>query len=59
VLVILNPTRDAVKVSIPEGAWTVVVDDDEAGTTRVSTGPGEVSGSEVTVSRISAMVLYR
>jgi pullulanase len=58
-LVILNPNRDAVTVSIPEGAWTVAVDDDEAGTARVSTGPGEASGGEVTVPRISAMVLYR
>jgi pullulanase len=59
VVVILNPNRDAVSVKIPDGTWTVVVDDDEAGTMPVSTGTSKVSGGKVTVSRISAMVLHR
>ena len=42
-----------------EGDWTVVVDDDEAGTTAVTTGVSTVSGGKVEVPRISAMVLYR
>jgi pullulanase len=59
VLVLLNPNPRAVSITIPDGTWTVVVDDDEAGTAPVSTGISEVSEGKVEVSGISAMVLYR
>ncbi len=59
VLVLLNPNPKAVTVTIPDGTWTVVVDEDEAGTTPVRTGTSEVSDGEVEVPGISAMVLYR
>lgn len=59
VLVLLNPNAADVKFAIPKGKWTVVVDDDEAGCSAVTTGKSTVSGGKVTVPRISAMVLYR
>jgi pullulanase len=59
VLVLYNPNPAAVTFSIPDGAWTIVVDDDEAGTTEVKTGTGSVADGKVKVPRISGMVLYR
>lgn len=59
VLVLLNPNPTAVTFTIPEGKWTVVVDDDEAGTEPVKTGAKQVSGRKVKVARISAMILQR
>ena len=59
VLVLLNPNPAQVIFGIPKGDWTVVVDDDEAGTTQVKTGTKSASGGQVKVPRISAMVLYR
>jgi pullulanase len=58
-LVLYNPNPRAVTFSIPDGDWTVVVDDDEAGVTPVTTGTASVSGGKVEVARISGMVLYR
>jgi pullulanase len=58
-LVLLNPNRKEVTFTIPEGDWTVVVDDDEAGTAPVGTGESDVSGDKVRVSRISAKILCR
>jgi hypothetical protein len=59
VLVLYNPNPAAVTFGIPDGDWTVVVDDDEAGTTQVETGTKSVSRGKVEVPRISGMVLYR
>ncbi len=59
ILVLLNPNPSPVTFTIPEGDWTVVVDDDEAGTEPVTTGMSKVSGTSVEVPRISAMILYR
>ncbi len=59
ILVLLNPNPTEVTFTIPEGSWTVVVDDDEAGVEPVKTGVSRVKGSRVVVPRISAMVLYR
>jgi pullulanase len=59
VLVLYNPNPVPVVFPIPEGDWTVVVDDDEAGTVPVKTGTSSVSGVEVEVPRISGMVLFR
>ena len=59
VLVLYNPNPVAMSFGIPKGDWTVVVDDDEAGSTEVKTGTKSVSDGEVEVPRISGMVLYR
>jgi pullulanase len=59
VLVLLNPNPAEVTFSIPEGDWTIVVDDDEAGTAPCKTGPSGISGKKVPVPRISALVLHR
>ena len=59
VLVMFNPNPNAVTFTIPDGDWTVVVDDDEAGTGPVATGESSVSGGKVEVAGISAKVLYR
>ncbi len=59
VLVLLNPNPTEVSFTIPKGKWTVVVDDDEAGTTPVKTGKSTVSGKKVKVPRISAMILFK
>jgi pullulanase len=58
-LVLYNPNPRAVVFTIPDGDWTVVVDDDEAGVTPVTTGTSTISGDEVEVAGIGAMVLYR
>jgi pullulanase len=59
VLVLFNPNLREMEFGIPEGEWTVVVDDDEAGVDPVTSGESRVEGGRVTVPRISAMVLYR
>jgi len=59
ILVLYNPNPRPVDFPIPDGEWTVVVDDDEAGTTRVRTGDGTASGGRARVPRRSAMVVYR
>jgi pullulanase len=59
VLVLFNPNPIEVTFDIPDGKWTVVVDEDEAGTGPVGGGVSTVSGNEVKVPRISAMVLFR
>ncbi|MFZ1948427.1 MAG: type I pullulanase, partial [bacterium] len=59
VLVLFNPNPTEVTFTIPEGNWTIVVDDDEAGTAPCTTGPSGVSGNKIQVARISAMVLKR
>jgi pullulanase len=59
VLVLYNPNFAEIQFSIPKGKWTVVVDDDEAGTEPVKTGKSTISGGKVKVPRISALVLYR
>lgn len=58
-LVLYNPNPRAVEFSIPEGEWTVVVDEDEAGVTPVGTGSSKVSGGSVTLPERSAMVMFR
>ncbi|HVP57758.1 MAG TPA: type I pullulanase [bacterium] len=58
VLVLFNPNPNEVTFAIPPGNWTIVVDDDEAGTAPVKTGPSGVSGKQVPVPPISAMVLH-
>lgn len=59
VLVLLNPNPMEVTFTIPDGDWTIVVDDDEAGTVPCKTGPSGVSGKKVPVPRTSAMVLHK
>lgn len=59
VLVLLNPNPNGATFTIPVGRWTVVVDEDDAGTAPVETAASKVSGKKVTVPGISAMVLYR
>jgi pullulanase len=59
VLVLFNPNPTEVTFSIPEGDWTIVVDDDEAGVSPCKTGPSGISGKKVPVAAISAMVLKR
>ncbi len=59
VLVLLNPNPMDVAFTIPDGDWTIVVDDDESGMVPAKTGPSGVTGSKVPVPRTSAMILYR
>jgi pullulanase len=59
VLVLYNPNPAVVTFDIPEGDWTIVVNDEAAGVTGVETGTTSVSDGEVEVPRISGMVLYR
>jgi pullulanase len=58
-LLLFNANPNAVTFAIPDGKWTVVVDDDEAGTGPVMTGESSVSGGKVEVAGISALVMYR
>ncbi|MBQ8279824.1 MAG: type I pullulanase [Roseburia sp.] len=50
-----NPNKDAVKVTLPEGEWTICVDGEKAGVWSLRT----VNDKEVEVAPISAMVLVR
>jgi hypothetical protein len=59
VLVLLNPNPMEVTFTIPDGSWTIIVDDDEAGTMPAKTGPSGVTGKKIPVPRMSAMVLHR
>ena len=58
VLVLFNPNPTEVTFTIPPGNWTIVVDDDEAGTVPAKTGPSGVSGRQIPVAPTSAMVLH-
>jgi len=53
-VVIFNPRSDDISVTLPEGAWTVYINADDAGTEALTTAEGEV-----TVERSSAMVLVK
>ena len=57
VLLLFNPNQEQVTFSLPEGKWTVVVDEDEAGETPVKTGPAVLSKGEAQVPGTSAMVM--
>ena len=59
VLVLFNPNPNEVTFSIPDGNWTIVVDDDEAGIVPATTGPSGVSGKQVPVAPVSAMILHK
>jgi len=58
-VVLFNADSKPVEFAVPAGEWTIVVDDDEAGTGPVKTGPSKVSGGTVTVPARSAMVMGR
>lgn len=51
---IFNPTADSADVTLPDGEWTVYVNDVQAGTDAL-----DVAGGSVSVAPISAMVLVR
>ncbi|MBQ7001328.1 MAG: type I pullulanase [Oscillospiraceae bacterium] len=53
-VVIFNPRSDDISVTLPEGAWTVYINADDAGTEALSTAEGTV-----TVEHSSAMVLVK
>lgn len=57
-IVVFNGHRKEAALTLPEGRWTVVVDDDEAGPKPVRSGPAAISG-DVTVAPVSALVLHR
>ncbi|HEX3047467.1 MAG TPA: type I pullulanase [Bacillota bacterium] len=59
IIVAYNPHWDPQKVDIPNGTWTVVVDQNEAGTSQVKDGVKTVTGSSLEVPKLSMMVLYR
>jgi len=52
--VIFNPTKENTTVTLPDGSWTVYINDQSASTTALDTAQGQVS-----VAPISAMVLER
>lgn len=54
IAVIFNPTADSADVTLPDGEWTVYVNDVQAGTDAL-----DVVGGSVSVAPISAMVLVR
>ena len=54
ICLLFNSSEDAVKVTLPEGSWTVCVQGNKAGTASL----GEVSG-EVSVDGISALILTK
>ena len=58
VILLFNPNAEPVEFSLPEGKWTVVVDEDEAGDQPVKTGPRNFSKGKAKVPGRSAMVLY-
>lgn len=55
ILVLLNPNHHKVKIPIPEKRWSVVVNEEKAGTEMLE----PVSSSPVEVEPISAMIMYR
>lgn len=55
ILVILNGNTDFKKVSIPEGSWTIVVDEEQVN----EAGLGKITGKELTIAPSSAMVLKK
>jgi len=57
-LVLYNAREAPVEFTIPDGEWTIVVDEDEAGVTPVTSGPSTASGGSVQVPGRSAMVLH-
>lgn len=54
-LLIFNPNREVVNVTIPEGTWNILVQDDKAGTDAL----GVVGAGNCSVVPISAMVLEK
>ncbi|MCF7886617.1 MAG: type I pullulanase [Candidatus Marinimicrobia bacterium] len=54
VLVLLNPNHHKVKIPIPKKRWTVVVNEEEAGTEMIE----PVSNSPVELEPISALIMY-
>ena len=63
IIVSYNPTGSTQYISLPQGNWIVVVDDDEAGITEVETGISQFCGNEYNsifaVQPFSAMVMYK
>jgi pullulanase len=59
VILLFNPNGKQVSFSLPEGKWTVVVDEDEVGETAVKTGPPSFSKGKAQVPGRSAMVLFK
>ncbi len=54
ILVIFNATKNAAKVTLPEGDWSICINGTQAGTEVIGTATGSVS-----VAGISAMVLVQ
>lgn len=54
-LLIFNPNRAAVEVSIPEGSWNILVQGEQAGVDAL----GTVDAGNISVAPISAMVLAK
>ena len=55
ILVILNGNTDFKKVTIPEGSWTIVVDEEQVN----EAGLGKITGKQLTIAPSSAMVLKK
>jgi pullulanase len=56
-ILLFNPNEKATQFTLPEGRWTVVVDEDEAGAEPVRTGPKRMENKAKVPGR-SAMVMY-
>jgi len=54
IYVVFNAGEEAIEVSLPEGSWEIVVNDEKAGNESLETVEGTVS-----VNRLSAMVLVK
>jgi pullulanase len=60
VMVLVNPTGGEEVFRVPEGEeWTVVVNEEEAGTEKVKSGKGNYKGDKIKVPRGTALVMYR
>ena len=60
VMVLINPNRSEEVFRVPEGGeWTVVVNDEEAGTVKVKSGKAKYKGDKIKVSKATALVMYR
>ncbi len=60
VLVLFNPTKGEAVFRVPPGdEWTVVVNEKEAGTGKVTSGKDKYKGDKIKVPKATALVMYR
>ena len=50
IFVVYNPTKEAVKVDLPAGDWTICVQGDKAGTESLGTASGSISVDAITTT---------